>query len=339
MQERKKRILTGDRPTGPLHLGHYVGTLENRVKLQDQYECFFIIADYQFLTDHLLRIKELENNIKEIVLDYLAVGINPEKSNIFLESRIPEIAKLTIYFSMLVTLARLQRNPTLKEEIRSAGFERAKVSYGFLGYPIIQAADILALKGEFVPVGKDQLPYIEQAREIARTFNKIFQKEVFPIPQAILSETPKLPGIDGKKMSKSLNNAIYLKDSKEEIERKIMKAFTDPKRIHPTDPGHFRGNVVFTYLEVFLKNKEELEELKKLYKRGKIGDVAVKKRLIDVLIKFLEPIQERRREFEKKQNLIKEILEKGIENTKKEAQKTLEEVEKTMSFNYLNLFS
>lgn len=224
MSTPKRRILTGDRPTGPLHLGHYVGSLRNRVKLQDDYECFFIIAGYQVLTDHLHETRKIPDNIREIVLDYLSVGIDPRKSSIFVQSMIPEIAELTMYFSMLVSLSRVQRNPTVKDEIKAAKIGKKEVSYGFVGYQISQAADILVVRANLVPVGEDQLPHLEQTREIARTFNRIFG-EVFPVPvpEALLGEFPRLPGIDGHKMSKSRNNAIFLKDSPEEVAKKLCE--------------------------------------------------------------------------------------------------------------------
>lgn len=329
----KKRILTGDRPTGALHLGHYVGSLRNRVKLQDNYECFFIIADYQVLTDHLYETAKIANNIREIVLDYLSVGIDPRKSSIFIQSMIPEIAELTMYFSMFTSLSRVQRNPTVKDEIKAAKIGKKEVSYGFVGYPISQAADILVVRANLVPVGEDQLPHLEQTREIARTFNRIFG-EVFPVPEALLGEFPRLPGIDGQKMSKSRNNAIYLKDSPKEVARKVMRAYTDPSRIHATDPGHLEGNVVFAYLDAFCQDQEELEELKSKYKKGTVGDVEVKKRLIEILNDFLDPIREKRQMLEADPKLVTEVLVDGIEKTRKEARETLKLVREAMHLDY-----
>lgn len=329
----KKRILTGDRPTGALHLGHYVGSLRNRVKLQDDYECFFIIADYQVLTDHLYETEKITQNVREIVLDYLSVGIDPKKSAIFIQSMIPEIAELTMYFSMLVSLPRVQRNPTVKDEIQTAKIKKEEISYGFVGYPISQAADILVVRANFVPVGEDQLPHVEQTREIARTFNKIFG-EVFPVPKALLGEFPRLPGIDGQKMSKSRNNAIFLKDSPEEVAKKVMRAYTDPTRIHATDPGHLEGNVVFAYLDAFCQNQEELKELKSRYKKGTIGDVEVKKRLVKILNDFLNPVREKRKELEANSKLVEEVLTDGIEKTRREAKETLRLVRKAMHLDY-----
>lgn len=334
----KKRILTGDRPTGALHLGHYVGSLRNRVKLQDDYECFFIIADYQVLTDHLYETGKIVQNVREIVLDYLSAGINPEKSAIFVQSMIPEIAELTIYFSMLVSLSRVQRNPTVKDEIKVAKIGKKEVSYGFVGYPISQAADILVVRANLVPVGEDQLPHLEQTREIARIFNRIFG-EVFPVPEALLGEFPRLPGIDGQKMSKSRNNSISLKDSPEEVAKKIMRAYTDPSRIHATDPGHLEGNVVFAYLDAFCQDQQELEDLKSRYKKGTIGDVVVKKRLTEILNAFLSPIREKRRELEANPKIVKEVLTEGIDRTRKEAKETLRLVREAMHLDYGSFLS
>jgi len=331
--KNKKRILTGDRPTGPLHLGHYVGSLKNRVQLQNDYDCFFIIADYQVLTDHLTQTHKINENIRQLVLDYLSVGIDPQKSAIFVQSLVPQIAELTMYFSMMVSLSSVQRNPTVKEEIKAAKIGKKEVSYGFVGYPISQAADILAVRAHLVPVGEDNLPHVEQTREIARAFNRLFG-EVFPVPEALLGAFPRLPGIDGQKMSKSRHNAIYLSDTPEVVAKKVMAAYTDPTRIHATDPGHLEGNVVFAYLDAFCSDVNELNELKSKYKKGKIGDVAVKKRLIEIINSFLAPIREKRKELENKPNLIKNVLEEGIEKTKKEAQITLQSVREAMHFNY-----
>ncbi len=333
----KKRILTGDRPTGALHLGHYVGSLRNRVKFQDDYECFFIIADYQALTDHLYETEKIAQNVREIVLDYLSVGIDPKRSSIFIQSMIPEIAELTMYFSMFTSLSRVQRNPTVKDEIKAARIGKKEVSYGFVGYPISQAADILVVRANLVPVGEDQLPHLEQTREIARAFNRIFGK-VFPVPEDLLGEFPRLPGVDGQKMSKSRNNAIFLKDSPEEVAKKVMKAYTDPSRIRATDPGHLEGNVVFAYLDAFYRDNEELEELKSKYKKGTVGDVEVKKRLIEILNDFLTPIRGKRRELEANPKLIGEVLTDGIEKTREEAKKTMRLAREAMYLDYGSFF-
>lgn len=334
----KQRILTGDRPTGPLHLGHWVGSLANRVRLQESHECFFIIADFQVLTDHLDDTAKISRNIREIALDYFSVGIDPERSIIFIQSLVPQIAELTMYFSMLVTVGRLKRNPTVKEELAAAGMNESEMSYGFFGYPVSQAADILAVRATLVPVGEDQLPHLEQTREIARGFNRRFG-EVFPVPEALLGEFPRLPGVDGQKMSKSRGNAIYLSDSPEDVARKVTRAYTDPTRLHATDPGHIEGNVVFAYLEAFLDDKAELESLKSDYKAGKVSDSAVKVRLTEVLNNFLAPIQERRRELAAKPGLVNEIIEAGVRRTREEGQLTLDKVREAMRMDYKDLAS
>ena len=329
----KKRILTGDRPTGPLHLGHYVGSLENRIKLQDQYDCFFIIADYQVLTDHLHETKKISQFIQDIVIDYLSIGINPEKSAIFIQSQIPEIAELTMYFSMMVSLARVQRNPTVKEEIKASRL--SEISYGFVGYPISQAADILCVRASLVPVGEDQISHVEQTREIARTFNRLFGK-VFPVPEALIGKVARLPGLNGQKMGKSLDNAIYLSDSSEVIRKKIDNAITDPARIHPTDIGHPNICNIFQYHKSF--NPLGYKEIERLCKKGKIGCVACKKKLARVINDFLEPIREKRNLYKKDKRFIREILDSGNKKTKEEAEKTLELVKKAMHLDYRNLF-
>lgn len=326
----KKRILTGDRPTGSLHLGHYVGSLKNRVRFQDEYDCFFIIADYQVFTDHLNDNIQISKNIREITMDYLSVGIDPRKSSIFIQSEIPEIAQLTMYFSFLVSIARLNRNPTIKEELKAAKIKESEMSYGFLGYPVSQAADILALRADIVPVGEDQLPHLEQTREIAKKFNNTFKTDLFKLPEALLGEVPRLSGLDGQKMSKSRNNAIYLKDSKEDVSKKVMKVFTDPTRVHADDPGHIEGNVLFEYFDAFDKDKEEVKSLKQEYKKGKIGDVPLKKRLGEVINEFLEPIREKRKEYESNPKLVEKVLEEGIEKTRKEAGETMKMVKEAI---------
>lgn len=330
----KKRVLTGDRPTGLLHLGHYVGSLENRVKLQDKYDCFFIIADYQVLTDHLRETKKISQSIRDIVLDYLAVGIDPEKSIIFIQSQIPEIAELTMFFSMMVSLARVKRNPTVKEEIKASGI--SNVSYGFIGYPISQAADILIVRAHLVPVGEDQLPHLEQTREIARAFNRLFGK-VFPVPEGLVGRVARLPGLDGQKMSKSRGNAIYLSDSPEIVKRKVDNAITDPARIHPTDKGHPEICNIFQYHKAF---NLEYKEIKKACKEGKIGCTTCKKKMAEIINEFLNPIRERRKFYEiknEKEDFIREILNSGNRRTRKEAKKTLELVKEAMHFDYKNL--
>lgn len=330
----RKRILTGDRPTGKLHLGHYVGSLENRVKLQDKYECFFIIADLHTLTTQAdaKSISEISQNIKDLVLDYLSVGIDPQKSTIFIQSKIPEISELSLIFSMFTTISRLERIPTLKEIIRDLKIENP--SYGLLGYPVLQAADILIVRGKLVPVGKDQESHVELTREIARRFNSSYGR-VFPETEALIGNVATLVGTDGKaKMSKSLDNCIYLSDSAETVKRKVMKMYTDPARIHPTDPGHVEGNPVFIYHDTFNKNREEVKELKKRYKKGTVGDVEVKEKLNKALNEFLDPIREKRNKLQKDKGLIEKILAEGIQKTREEGKETLRLVKKAMKLDY-----
>jgi len=325
----RKTILTGDRPTGPLHLGHYVGSLKNRVDFQDKYDSYFIIADYQVLTDQLSKAENIKKNIKEIVLDYLSVGIDPDKSTIFVQSQIPEIAELTFLFSMLITMARVERNPTVKEEIRASGTKKA--SLGFISYPVSQAADILVVRADAVPVGKDQLPHLEITREIAATFNRLFGK-VFPMPEAILSQTPTLPGLDGQKMSKSRNNAIFLSDSPGVVEEKVMKAITDTKKIRIDDPGRPEICNIYQYYLAFFP--EKAKEIKSLCEAGKIGCVACKKQLAEMLNEFLDPIRKKRSQYAKKPKLIDEILEQGRKKTRKRAAETLSLVKQAMRIDY-----
>lgn len=331
--KQKKRILTGDRPTGKMHLGHYVGSLSNRVRLQDSYDQFVIIADVQALTDNFENPEKVRKNVKEVLLDYLAVGIDPRKSTIFIQSLIPEIAELTIFYLNLVTLERVLRNPTVKDEIKQKGFEQ-NIPSGFAMYPISQAADITIFNANLVPVGEDQLPMIEQTREIVRKFNSLYCK-VFVEPEALVGEVKRLPGIDGNtKMGKSLGNAIYLSDSEQELKRKVMSMYTDPDRIHPTDPGKTEGNPIFIYHEVFNPNTAEVEDLKSRYKEGKVGDVEVKEKLFLALNKFLTPIRERRKEFENRDEILDQILAEGTARAREEARKTMKEVRKAMKIDY-----
>ena len=330
---KRKRILTGDRPTGDLHLGHYVGSLANRVRLQDEYECFFIIADYHALTTAYDRSAEVQGNIRSLVLDYLSVGMDPERSTIFLQSLVPEIPELYMLFSMLVSVPRLQRMPALKEVMRDLKLETATL--GLLEYPVLQAADILCVRGDMVPVGKDQASHVELTREIARRFNDLY-RPVFPLPEALIGEVPTLPGTDGKtKMSKSVGNAIFLSDDAETVRRKVMSMYTDPTRIHATDPGHVRGNPVFTYHDAFNGDKEEVAALKRRYRRGRVGDVEVKQRLIRVLDAFLAPIRERRARYEARPGLTEEIVEAGSRRARQEAQETLRLAREAMGLTYL----
>jgi tryptophanyl-tRNA synthetase len=328
-----KRILTGDRPTGPLHLGHYVGSLQNRVKLQHEYDTYVLIADVQALTDNFEHPEMLEANIIEVALDYLAVGIDPEKTKIVVQSMVPELAELTIYFMNLVTVATLERNPTVKEEIKQRNFVKG-VPVGFWSYPISQAADITIFKADLVPVGEDQLPMIEQAREIARRFNRLYGKVLIE-PRAMLGAMARLPGTDGgAKMSKSLGNCIYLGDSAEAVRKRVMSMYTDPKRIHPTDPGTVEGNPVFTYHDVFNPNKAEVEELKERYRKGAVGDVEVKQRLYEALNLFLTPIRERRAELASDRKRVSEIIIEGTRRGREQARTTMEEVRTAMKIGY-----
>lgn len=323
----KQRILTGDRPTGKLHLGHFVGTLANRVKLQYEYDCYFIIADLHMLTTHYDRIPNIAENVRELVYDYLSVGIDPEKTTIYLQSLVPEVTELMLLFSMLVTVPRLQRVPTLKDQMQAANFDAATL--GLLSYPVLQAADILMVRSHLVPVGKDQASHLEVTREIATRFNTLYG-EVFPIPQTMIGDVPTLMGTDGKaKMSKSLDNAIYLSDDADTVTKKVMKMYTDPTRLRASDPGHIEGNPVFQYHDAFNENKAEVEELKERYVQGKVGDVEVKKRLAESLNRFLEPIRERRKAV-KDQDRIEEILRIGSQRAQEEARETLKLAKQAM---------
>ena len=328
----KKRILTGDRPTGRMHLGHFVGSLKNRVKLQDSYDQFVMIADVQALTDNFENPGKVRASIKEVLLDYLAVGIDPKKTTILIQSMIPEIAELTVFYLNLVTLERVLRNPTVKDEIKQKGFGQ-NIPLGFAMYPVSQAADITVFNADLVPVGEDQLPMIEQTREIVRKFNSLYSK-VFVEPEALVGEVKRLPGTDGTKMGKSVNNAIYLSDGEEELKKKVMNMYTDPDRIHSTDPGKVEGNPVFIYHDVFNPNKSEVEELKKMYKEGKVGDVEVKEKLFVALNTFLKPIRERRSEFEGKDAELEKILKEGTEKAREVAKETMQKVRHAMKIDY-----
>lgn len=331
----KKRILTGIRTSGRLHLGHYLGVLGNAVKLEDQYEVFLMMADVQTLTDHFDEPELVRKNVYEATIDSLAVGVNPEKTSIFIQSQIPEIAELTVFFMNLVTMARLMRNPTVKDEIKQKGFEE-NLPVGFVNYPISQAADILFVRANLVPTGEDQKPMLEQTREIARKFNTLYGN-VFPEPEILISDIGRLVGTDGNsKMSKSLGNCIYLSDSPEEVEKKVMSMYTDPNRIHPTDPGKVEGNPVFIYLDAFASesDKPQVAEFKSRYQEGTVGDVEVKKFLTKVLNEFLEPIRKKRAEYENQPELIEKILKEGTQKARHEAQKTLVEVKKAMKLDY-----
>lgn len=328
----KKRILTGDRPTGHLHLGHYIGSLQNRVKLQHEHEQYIMIADVQALTDNFENPQKITSNVFEVVKDYLSVGIDPSISTIFIQSQIPQIAELTLYYLNLVTLARLERNPTVKSEIQQK-YEDSSLPVGFFCYPINQAADITIFKAQLVPVGDDQLPMIEQTNEIVRKFNRIYNTDCLKECNAVLSKSSRLVGIDGKaKASKSLGNAILLSDSAEEIKKKVFQMFTDPSHIKVSDPGKIEGNAVFSYLDAFHKDKEEVESLKSHYKRGGLGDTAIKNILNTTLQELLLPIRERRSSILDKD--LKEILQAGTAKAQILAKHTMEEVRSVIGLNY-----
>ena len=330
-----KRILTGDRPTGRLHLGHYIGTLANRVALQSKYEMYISIVDLHSLTDRIddpKKTKDISNNVRELMLDYLAVGINPDKTIILLQSAIPEITELFSILMSLVTIARCERLPALKEKIRDQKIQHP--SMGLLNYPILQAADILSLRAHLVPVGKDQESHIEFAREIAKTFNRLYGKKddpIFPEPEAIIGDLRTLPGTDGTaKMSKSLNNAIFLSDEAKVVEEKVMKMYTDPKRIHASMPGSVEDNPVFIYHEYFTKDKAMVEKLAMRYQAGKVGDVEVKKLLANSINTFLNPIRFRRKNFAEQPGLIEKIITEGTRKAHQEAKETLLLVKKAI---------
>ncbi|MGC9346821.1 MAG: tryptophan--tRNA ligase [Anaerolineae bacterium] len=326
MNEPKKRILTGDRPTGKLHLGHYVGSLKNRVALQDEYECYFIIADLHTLTTKAEKhhLEELNQNIYDVTLDLLSVGIDPEKGVIFLQSAIPEEYELTLIFGDLVSLPRLSRLPSIKDMARAANMDDETVPFGLIGYPVLQAADILLPRAHLVPVGKDNEAHVEITREIARRFNRMYEQEVFPIPDVMIGEVPTLVGIDGQsKMSKSLGNAIMLSDDKETVEQKVRGMYTDPNRIRADIPGRVEGNPVFIYHDAFNPNVDEVNDLKERYRKGKVGDVEVKRKLARAINNFLDPIRERRAAYASKPGLVEEILIEGTRKMQKEAEKTM----------------
>jgi tryptophanyl-tRNA synthetase len=346
----EKTILTGDRPTGKLHLGHYVGSLKRRVELQNSGEyknIFIMIADAQALTDNADNPEKVRQNIIEVALDYMSVGLDPKKSTLFIQSQIPELCELSFYYMNLVTVSRLQRNPTVKSEIQMRNFE-ASIPVGFFTYPISQASDITAFKATTVPVGEDQLPMLEQTKEIVRKFNSVYGDTLIE-PEILLPDNQaclRLPGTDGKaKMSKSLNNCIYLSDSAEEVRKKVMSMYTDPDHIQVSDPGKIEGNCVFTYLDAFCKPEHfdkylpdynNLNELKAHYQRGGLGDVKVKKFLYAILEEELAPIRERRKELEKEIPEIYNILKEGSQKAREVASKTLDDVKRAMKINYFD---
>jgi len=327
-------ILTGDRPTGPLHLGHYVGSLRNRVAYQHDYKQFIMLADSQALTDNMDDTNKVHRNVVEVALDYLACGIDPAKSTILIQSQIPELAELTFYYLNLVTVARLERNPTVKQEIVLRGFER-DIPAGFLTYPASQAADISAFKAAIVPVGEDQIPMIEQTNEIVRKFNRLANKEILVECKAVVPEVGRLPGIDGKaKMSKSLGNVINLGASADEIKAAVKMVYTDPLHLKVSDPGHLEGNVAFIYLDAFDTDKASLQEMKDHYVRGGLGDSVVKKRLEVVLQDMLAPIRARREELAKDKGYIMQVLKEGTMRAREVAAQTCDEVKAALGLSY-----
>lgn len=337
----KPIILTGDRPTGKLHLGHYVGSLKNRVILQeeDKYDILVFLADQQALTDHAKESDKIEESILNVTLDYLSVGLNPHKSTLFIQSQIPELAELTMYYMNLVSLARLERNPTVKSEIKQKGFGES-LPTGFLVYPISQAADITAFKANLVPAGTDQKPMIEQTREIVRSFNHTYKTNILIEPEGMYPENEaagRLPGLDGNaKMSKSLGNGIYLSDDMDTVRKKVMSMYTDPNHIKVEDPGQIEGNMVFHYLDVFGRDedKPEIERMKEQYQKGGLGDVKTKRFLLDILERELSPIREKRLEYSKDPAEVWNILKNGSNNARQLAATTLSEVKKAMGINY-----
>lgn len=333
----KKVILTGDRPTGKLHIGHYVGSLRERVKMQEsgEYDPFIMIADQQALTDNARDPEKIRRSLTEVALDYLAVGLDPAKSTLFVQSQIPALAELNLYYLNLVTVSRLERNPTVKAEIQQKNFNRS-IPAGFFTYPVSQTADITAFKANLVPVGDDQEPMLEQAREIVRTFNSIYG-EVLVEPEGVFPPKGqgRIPGLDGNaKMSKSLGNAIYLSDDEDTLKKKVMSMYTDPNHIHVEDPGQVEGNVVFTYLDIFDKDTAKVQELKDHYRHGGLGDVKIKRYLMEVLNAELAPIRQRRAEFAKELPAVMDMLKAGSDRANQVAAQTLDEIKDAMGLNY-----
>lgn len=333
MTNLKKRLLTGDRPTGKLHLGHYVGSIQNRVKLQDEYDCYFIVADLHTLTTRPEKenVVEVPGFIRELVLDYLACGIDPAKSTIFLQSHVPATFELNLYFEMLITLPRLSRLPTIKDMARAASLDDESLPFGLVGYPVLQAVDILLPRAVLVPVGRDNEAHVEIAREIGRRFNRTYGADVFPEPEALVPSERLLPGTDGQsKMSKSLGNAIYLSDDAKTVEQKVRSMFTDPKRIRADIPGTVEGNPVFIYHDYFNDNLAEVDDLKERYRTGKVGDVEVKRKLAAAINRFLEPLRERRAQYEGNPRFLDDILAAGTERMNTVATETMHMVRDAM---------
>ena len=334
----KEILLTGDRPTGKLHIGHYIGSLKNRVKLQNsgKYDPYIMIADTQALTDNARNPEKIRNSLIQVALDYLAVGLDPEKSTIYVQSQIPALFELTAYYMDLVTVARLERNPTVKTEIKQKDFKDS-IPVGFLNYPVSQAADITAFKATVIPVGDDQEPMLEQTREIVRTFNRVYNTDVLVEPKGYFPPKGqgRLPGLDGNaKMSKSLGNCIYLSDDAKTVQKKVMSMYTDPNHVHVEDPGKVEGNTVFTYLDVFDPDKDKVAELKAEYQKGGLGDVKIKRYLNKVLEAELAPIRERREKFAQDEDAIYEMLLDGSKKANKVANETLEQVRDAIGLNY-----
>jgi len=330
----KKRILTGDRPTGRLHLGHYVGSLQNRVALQDKYDCYFLVADLHMLTTRPQKehIDALRENIHEMVLDYLAVGIDPEKSTIYLQSAIHAVYEMNLFFEMLVTLPRIARLPSVKDMARAANMTDEAIPFGLIGYPVLQSADILMPRAHVVPVGKDNEAHVEVTREIARRFNNYYG-EVFPVPEPLIGDVPSLVGTDGQaKMSKSLDNAIFLSDDEKTVQKKVRSMYTDPKRVSADIPGTVEGNPVYIYHDAFNPNVDEVDDLKARYRKGSVGDVEVKDKLALALNNFLEPIRERRAHFMAQSGYVEQVIYEGTLKTQEFANETLSQMKKAMGF-------
>lgn len=354
MHSKKPRLLTGDTPTGRLHLGHWVGSVENRIALQDEFDCYFIIANVHAFTTRMDRPSEIRQSVLDIATDYLAAGIDPDRSTMFIQSEIPAIAELTFFFSMLIPYPRLMRNPTIKDEIRDKGLGE-NYPFGFLLYPVGQVADILAFRPQIVPVGEDQIPHLEMTREVARRFNQLYcnvdphtednqyvaKGGLFPVVDVKLGRSRRLVGINGPdangnllKMSKSLNNAIFLSDDPDTVKRKVMAMYTDPKRLKATDPGTVENNPLWIFHETFNPDQKWVEETEERYRQGTVGDVECKKKLIDVLVDLIEPIRQRRLEFEKDPGQVLEILREGAKKANDVASETLKLAKEAMKQNY-----
>lgn len=325
MSDKRHILVTGDRPTGRLHLGHLVGSLQNRIRYQDKYNCYFLVADLHMLTTHYDKVGEVEKSTTEMIVDWLSVGMDPEKSVFYIQSQVPYITELSTILSMFCTVPRSERIPTLKEKIQDMGVGE-NYSVGLLGYPILMAADILMFRATKVPVGEDQLSHIELTRELARRFNHLYGS-YFEEPEAIVSDNARLVGTDGnRKMSKSLDNCIYISDDPETVEKRVRSMYTDPKRVRADIPGTVEGNPVFIYHDIFNDNKEEVEDLKDRYRKGKVGDVEVKKKLSNAINTVLEPYREKRREYEQRIDDVREILHEGTRKAREQARENMEEI-------------